>query len=335
MIQIVHPKIPPDDIARMLEGLELTAMWVDQHQVDGTVLQLIVPAEECEPILDRFEQRFGNMPGFRAVLLEVEAAIPRTEKEAEEESPSPEAPPEKPPLAHRISREELYAEIEAGIKINRVFLALTVLSTVVAAIGLLRDDLAVIIGAMVIAPLLTPNVALSLATTLGDTKLATRALKTLASGVGVSLAIALGFGIIFTVDPQVPAVVSRTNILISDLALAFAAGSAGAFVVTTGLSAALIGVMVAVALLPPASTVGIMLGSGQLHLALGAGLLLAVNIVCVNLAAKLVFLVKGIRPRTWWQKEKARQSMTTYLVIWVFSLLFLLFAIYVWQGVPL
>jgi len=119
------------------------------------------------------------------------------------------------------------------------------------------------------------------------------------------------------------------------VALALASGAAAVLSMTTGLPSVLVGVMVAVALLPPAATLGIMLGSGQLHLALGAGLLLAVNLVCVNLAAKLVFLVKGIRPRTWWQKEKARQSMTTYLVIWVFSLLFLLFAIYVWQGVPL
>jgi len=315
MIQIVHPEIPPDDIARLLEGLELTASWVDQHQAGGNLLQLILPAEQCEPVLDKFEQRFGSTPGFRAVLLEVEAAIPRTKEEKEAQPPEARAEPERPP-PHRISREELYAEIDAGIKINRVFLALTVLSTMVAGIGLLRDDLAVIIGAMVIAPLLTPNVALSLASTLGDTKLAARAMKTLASGVGTSLAIALCFGLLFKVDPKVPAIASRTTIGVSDLALAFAAGSAGAFVITTGLSAALIGVMVAVALLPPLVAFGMLLGSGQVAAASNALVLFDTNIICINLAGVVTFLFQGVRPRTWWEAERARKATLKAAAVW-------------------
>ena len=53
-------------------------------------------------------------------------------------------------------------------------------------------------------------------------------------------------------------------------------------------------------------------------------MLLAVNIVCVNLSAKLVMLVKGVRPRTWLEKRKARQSLATYIVFWVISLAILI-----------
>ena len=56
-------------------------------------------------------------------------------------------------------------------------------------------------------------------------------------------------------------------------------------------------------------------------------ILLAVNIVCVNLAAKMVFLLRGIKPRSWLEKQKATQSMTTYLVIWILSLTILLVVI--------
>jgi uncharacterized membrane protein len=90
--------------------------------------------------------------------------------------------------------------------------------------------------------------------------------------------------------------------------------------------------MVAVALLPPTATLGIMLGSGQTKLAVGAALLLAVNIVCVNLAAKIVFWVRGVKPRSWLEKQKANQSMVTYLVIWVLSLTFLLVVIFIRKG---
>ena len=86
--------------------------------------------------------------------------------------------------------------------------------------------------------------------------------------------------------------------------------------------------MVAVALLPPTATLGMMLGSGQTNHAIGAALLLAVNIVCVILAAKIVFLVKGVKPRTWLEKRKARQSQTVYIVVWVVMLGMLVGAIY-------
>ena len=86
--------------------------------------------------------------------------------------------------------------------------------------------------------------------------------------------------------------------------------------------------MVAVALLPPAATVGIMLGYGNINLAMGAVLLLAINIVCVNLACNVVFLIKGISPRTWWKKEKAKKSMRTYVIMWVGTLLILMLIYY-------
>jgi uncharacterized membrane protein len=86
--------------------------------------------------------------------------------------------------------------------------------------------------------------------------------------------------------------------------------------------------MVAVALLPPATTLGIMLGKGNFDFAMDAGLLLAVNIVSVNLASKIVFWAKGVSPRTWYEKEKARKAMRIYLIGWFVTLLALMLFIY-------
>jgi uncharacterized membrane protein len=60
-----------------------------------------------------------------------------------------------------------------------------------------------------------------------------------------------------------------------------------------------------------------LLGSNQVGSAAGAALLLAVNVVCVLLAAKVVFLVKGVKPRTWIERNRARQSMIAYITLWV------------------
>ena len=209
---------------------------------------------------------------------------------------------------------------------------LVFLSTVVVAIGLLENNVAVVIGAMVIAPLLGPNIALALGAALGDTHLMWKAFKTIITGIGLALFLSIGLGMYHPMNLDSPELLARTDAGLDSMALALASGAAAVISLTTGLSSVLVGVMVAVALLPPTVTLGIMLGAGQTQLAIGAALLLAMNIICVNLAAKVVFLVRGIKPRSWLEKQKARQSMTSYLVIWIISLSILLVVILFRRG---
>ena len=110
---------------------------------------------------------------------------------------------------------------------------------------------------------------------------------------------------------------ARTSVDYAGIALALASGAAAALSVTTGLSSTLVGVMVAVALLPPAATVGIMLAAGRSDLAVGAAMLLVANIACVNLAAQVVFLAQGIKPRTWSEQKNARRAVAVNIVTWI------------------
>jgi len=193
---------------------------------------------------------------------------------------------------------------------------MVVLSSIVAAVGLLRGNVAVVVGAMVLAPLLGPNVALALATTLADTALARTALRANAAGLAVALVVALALGAAVPVDPAAAEIVSRTRATSSDVILALAAGSAGALAFTSGLPAMLIGVMVAVALRPPLVTFGLLTGSGHLTEALGALLLLLSNIICVNLAGVVTFLIRGIRPRAWWDAARAKKATRVAMALW-------------------
>ena len=206
------------------------------------------------------------------------------------------------------------------------------LSTVVVAIGLLEDNVAVVIGAMVIAPLLGPNMALALGAALGDMPLMWKAIKATLAGLAMALLFSILIGIFWPLNVSSQELMARTDVGLDSVVLALASGAAAVISLTTGLASVLVGVMVAVALLPPTATLGIMLGSGQTKLAVGAALLLAVNIVCVNLAAKIVFWVRGVKPRSWLEKQKANQSMVTYMVIWVLSLTFLLVVIFIRKG---
>ncbi|MGH6839793.1 MAG: TIGR00341 family protein [Methylocella sp.] len=263
---------------------------------DGELLvRILLEAEQVEEVLDFIEELAGQ--GKRVVILPVVATLPRDEPEPAE---SEEKPPE------RISREELYEDIKNGARWTRGYMAMAVLSTVAAAVGLYQNNVAIIIGAMVIAPLLGPNVALALGTTLGDLPLLRRALLTAMAGIAAAMALSVIIGALWHVDPALSEVASRTQVsLLGDTAVALASGSAGALAFTMGLSPALIGVMVAVALLPPLVTFGLLLGGGHPALAMGALSLFLLNLICVNLAGVATFLVQGIHPASWWEKERA------------------------------
>jgi len=197
----------------------------------------------------------------------------------------------------------------------------------VAAIGLLKDNVAVVIGAMVIAPLLGPNVAMSLATVIGDSKMLKRSAATLTAGVLLALSLSLLIGAMFTVDPTIREISLRTNIGLSDIVLALASGAAGALFFTVGTSTALVGVMVAVALLPPLVTLGMLLGSGQYDMAFQSMLLFMTNFICVNLAAVGVFVGQGIKPVHWWESVLAKKSISYSLLIWLMLLVMMVLLI--------
>lgn len=310
-MQLVEVIAPPENLEKLpgiVAALKIEKLWPAGGTADLAVYHILVEQEKSQELLDALQGILG--PDGNIVLITPEAVLPH-------QAPSEE---EKKKSSLETTREELYVEVEKGARLGSNFLLLVTLSTIVASIGLIKDNVAVVIGAMVIAPLLGPNIALALSTALGDTKLLWTAIKSNIAGLGLAIVIAICEGFFWPVSLESHELLARTDVGLDSIVLALASGAAAVLSLTTGLSSVLVGVMVAVALLPPAATLGLMLGSGQTDLAIGAGLLLAVNIACVNLSAKLVFIFKGIKPRTWLSSEKARESSIVYLLIWIISL---------------
>ena len=278
---------------------------------------MLVSDDKLELVLDTLQNVLGAQPTARIVVLGVEISLPKPEEEKREQEDSA-----------TTAREALYEGVEKGVRLDFNFVVLIVLASLVAAIGLIRNNVAVVIGAMVIAPLLGPNLALSLGTALGDLSLIRKSVQTLVAGILVAVAVSVILGLFWPSDMISHELMLRTEVALDSAALALASGAAAALSLATGLSSVLVGVMVAVALLPPAATLGLMLGYGNTGLALDAGLLLAVNVVCVNLASKIVFDFKGIRPRTWLEKEKAKHARVVYILGWLVTLSILMFVIY-------
>jgi uncharacterized hydrophobic protein (TIGR00341 family) len=206
---------------------------------------------------------------------------------------------------HELSPEERRAVLEDLFvfgKSNQVpFLirqsVLLVLSTVIATAGLISDSAAVVIGAMLVAPLMNPVMAAAGAVIMGWPHRFYQSLALLAAMAVGALVIS---SLLTLVSPELfimpEQVLARTRPTFWDLLIALAAGSAGAYTITRKESSAIPGVAVAVALLPPLASTGILLTTGEGELALRALILFLTNFVAMVLAGAVTFAAVGVSP---------------------------------------
>jgi uncharacterized hydrophobic protein (TIGR00341 family) len=317
-IEIIANEGCSDTVSAIAEKADAPDFRLGAVGEDGMrQMRMLISDDQLQIVLDTLQGILCAQPTAKIIVLSVESLLPKPDEEKRTQEGSAIA-----------AREAIYEGVEKSTRLDFNFIILVILSTLVAAIGLIENNVAVVIGAMVIAPLLGPNLALSLGTALGDVSLIRKSVKTLFVGILLAVGFSAGLGTFYPSDFTSHELLSRTEPGLDSVVLAFASGAAAALSLTTGLSSVLVGVMVAVALLPPAVTLGIMLEEKDAGLALGAGLLLSVNIVCVNQASKVVFLVKGIRPRIWFEKEKAKRATVIYVLGWLVTLLILTFFIY-------
>jgi len=329
LIQVACPSDRRDDALDVARAYERAV--VDVFDGDGrSLVRIVAPEESVEGLLDALQDALGPVstegpPEWSIVVLHVEATLPRPPEKSPpgEESGPPEEDAEEQKRSNkgRISREELYEDIEAGSRITWNYALFAGLAGVVAMAGLLQGNPAVVVAAMVVAPLLGPNMALALAATLGDLRLGLRAGLAATLGFGAAVAIAALAAQFFPLDPNVTEVALRTRASTTDIALALASGVAGAMAFLAGGGMSIVGVMVAVALLPPTVVFGAMLGQGEWGHASGALLLTLLNVVAVNLAGVATFLARGVRPRHWWDQQRAQRLSRIVLAVWVAALL--------------
>lgn len=325
MLELIAPKDTCQSAREVIEREEHLGIWTNSYHEGYTVLRVLINMDDTETLSDTLTDKFSDADGFRIMIFSVEATLPQPEIAEEELTDKEESSVE------RVSREELYANVSSGSRMTWVFLVSVFFSTVVAGFGLITNDVAVIIGAMVITPLLGPNVAMSLAVTLGDLKLGLRSLKANGAGLSIALLISYIMGAVFIVDPETAQILSRTEVGLTHISIGLAAGSAGVLAYTEGVPAPVIGVMMAIALLPALASGGLLLGAGYYELALGALILTVTNLICINLSGVLTFLAQGIRPRTWWETKKAKKAIRIGLAIWFVLLVIFATLIFLWE----
>ena len=324
-MRLVEVMIPAGKRAAVIRALDEEGIdYVVTDETSGreytAVATFPLPVAAVEPVLERLREA-GIDEGTYTVIVDAETVISRRFEQLEETYAE-----ESDRTGDRISRQELQAKATDLVSGIETYVLMTVLSAVIATAGLLLDSPATVVGSMVIAPLIGPAMSAAVGTVVDDDELFRRGVRLQALGV----ILAVGSAAVFAaglraanlvppgLDPLVLAEVSERlapNVLV--LAVALGAGVAGIVSLMTGVSAALVGVMIAVALIPPAAAVGIGIAFGIPRLAVGAGVLVLVNVLSINLAALVMLWYEGYRPERWFREDDARSALVKRAAILV------------------
>ena len=229
------------------------------------------------------KSRFGNLVGSLAWRLQT--ILPRMDL---------------------VARTNAYVRIRRSARPDTDFFVLIALSAMIAALGLLINSPAVVIGAMLVAPLMSPIVGSGLAIVLGDARFLRLSLGAVIRGALLAIVVGAIAGLLRD-QPATAEILARTQPTLLDLAIALFSGMAGAYALCNSDAAgALPGVAIAAALVPPLATIGISLSTFEFRHALGAILLFTTNFVAISSATALVFILLGFRPP---QTQKDRRAV--------------------------
>lgn len=189
---------------------------------------------------------------------------------------------------------DLFLVLNKDSKISTTYTVFMILSTLIASAGLYLDSSAVIIGAMLLAPLMSPLVSVAMGLLRGNNDMLKSSAKKILLGIVLSLLSAATFSIFFSFKEVSGQMIARLNPTILDLSVAIFSGVVGAYAKShKEIAQNLAGVAIAVALVPPLAVAGIGIGRGDLHFFLQAFLLFSTNLVGIILAATFTFRVLG------------------------------------------
>jgi uncharacterized hydrophobic protein (TIGR00341 family) len=312
LVQVILPTGKRDAVLSALDEEDIDYVVTDETsgREFAAIAYFPLPTSAVEPILAKLREVGLDDEAYTVVLdanTVVSRRFERLRERYEEETENGE----------RIAREELRTTAEELAPPMRTYVVMTVVSAVIATAGLLLDSPAVVVGSMVIAPLIGPAMAAAVGTVIDDPEMFARGVKLQLAGFAIAIASAGAFAALVRYIHLVPPGIEIIDVgqirerLAPDflsLAVALGAGVAGAFSLSTGVSASLVGVMIAVALVPPAATVGIGLAWGQPMVVLGSGVLGLVNALSINLAALATLWYFGYRPERLFQAGEARSA---------------------------
>ena len=318
-VEVTIPTGRKEAVLGILEDEEID--YVVSDEISGrdyvAVVRFPLPGEAVEGVLDRLTEA-GISDDASIVVIDTETILSDDFARLKAQYDSDGS------VDGRISRQELQTRAGDLTPSFAVYATMTFISALVATAGLLLDSPAVVVGSMVIAPLIGPALAASIGTVIADPKLRSTGLTYQFGGLGIAVVgsiLLAGLARLAGLEPAgidivaVAELEERVAPNLLALVIALGAGVAGILSLTRELSEAIVGVMIAAALIPPAAAVGIALAWGMYGAAAGAFILVLVNALSINLAALVTLWSGGYRPTGLFAVSTARRQTLTFAAV--------------------
>ena len=305
-IQITIPNDKIESIIEILKNLGLVGIFILTGEEDSLIFVRTRIIKESH-VVEKLNQ-IGVGVTFGIIdIVELKATIPPLQLIEDKE---------KDVIESRVAVEEIYNDILRNASLNWNYGVFIIISALVAAIGLLTNNPAIVVASMVIAPLMGPILALSYGLVIKDNLLIKESLKT--ELVGFLLAIGIGFGMgVFGLGMGIKTNIPTEIVIRGELdgigvtlniILAVAIGIAVGFSLTGGISSALVGIAIGASIMPPVVNIGICILLGFGVYAGNSLLIFIINFICIVIVAFIVFKIKKVRApiRTWanWRGPK-------------------------------
>lgn len=317
LVQLALPRDLEDVITSALESqdIDYVATETKSHDRYAVELTFALPTHAVEEVLDDLRHA-GLNENAQTVIIDAETII------SDEFDALVESFEQAEKSEVRIARQELSTSATELTPTTPVYVVMTLISALVATAGLLLNSPAVVVGSMVIAPLIGPALSASVGTVINDDDLFHSGFTHQVIGVAVAIvgaalfAALLRFSLLVPPGREVfaiPEVAERLRPNMLSLFIALGAGVAGMLSLITGISTAIVGVMIAAALIPPAAAAGVAFAWGEPILAVGATVLVLVNLVSINLSGLVTLWYAGYRPERFFETSEARRQLVKQL----------------------
>jgi len=294
-----------EKIRETFEKLELPVVHSEgtQEKVKVSNFSALIPDELVDNALEELTKKIDLRIKENVIIIQdiesfVSTALDKiSEKAAKEHS-------NKNPLERLVNATDKHVRL----KIDTLTMAL--FATLVAFSGLYLDNVVIVIGAMLISPLLGPLNAFAVNANLGRLRKVLISEVSILGLLGAIIVLSAITTFIVSQFVNIPInsgqIILRTHASLSDIGIALVIGLAGGLALFVGLPELLVGVAIAVALVPPATVAGIGLATENYGLFLGALALTFVYLIGLELGSSIIIRIRGVTPRRYYQKEEAK-----------------------------
>jgi uncharacterized hydrophobic protein (TIGR00341 family) len=290
----------------LLDGLNIKNV-MKFNADNAIVLQFRIPDDSVSETIEGLKSRGVGVEFGFIDILDLKASLPRETEEAANDA--------KIQREASLAVEEIYESVKKQASLSFDYMAFVILAAVMAGIGLIQNNVTVIVASMLLSPLMGPMLGVALGYVVRDRALFVKGTRNELIGIALSLSVGAILGVVLLLfDPNVSVAIQadlqggivteitrRAGFAYLDIGVAIFSGAAVAVSVTRGDMSSLVGVAISAALMPPAVNAAMMAFLGiatanevVLYIGVGSFALLAMNIILIDISAIVMFRVKKL-----------------------------------------